>query len=152
MPLPSTRFFGSPENFSAAKVSTSTGLVTIRITASGATVEQLGDQRPADLDVGAGQLEPGLAGLLLGTGGDRDDVGAGADRDVVRAVDVRGRAEQQAVPQVEHLRLDLVRVHVVEHDVVGHAADQAGVGQGRADRSGTDDGHLVPTNAVLTHG
>ena len=37
-----------------------------------------------------------------------------------------------------------VGVLVVQHDIVRDAADQAGVGQGRADRPGPDDRDLVP--------
>ena len=66
MPEPKTRAAGRPENCWAAYVTTSTGLVTTSSSASGARPHQRRHEVATHRDVGGGQVQPGLAGLLLG--------------------------------------------------------------------------------------
>ena len=151
VPLPRTRFLGSPENFSAARVSTSTGLVTITITASGATSSRFGisaRQISTLVPASSSLVWPGfcLAPAVIAMTSAPAQICTSSEPSTSA-----GGTEQQAVPQVEDLGFDLLRVHVVQHDVVRDAADQAGVGQRRADGSGTDDGHFVSAKGDVTH-
>ena len=94
-----------------------------------------------DAHVRVGELEPGLAGLLLRAGGDHHDVRALDHGEVVAAADARV-GELRAVREVEHLGLDLLSRDVVERDLARRAADQRGVGEARPHASGADDGEL----------
>jgi hypothetical protein len=68
----------------------------------------------AHRDVGGGQVEPALPRMLLGTGGDNDDLRIGGDRDVVGSFYGAVRHELTAVVEVEHLRTHLLGIDVVE--------------------------------------
>jgi hypothetical protein len=77
--------------------------------------------------------------VLFGAGGDDDDVGVGADGDVVPAGDGRHRDELQAVVEVEQFGLHLLGLHVEEADPLGDPAQQACVRDRRPDTPGSDD-------------
>ena len=47
------------------------------------------------------------------------------------------------IPNVEHFRFDLLSFDVEQRDLLPDAADQARVGDGRADAAGADDGDLA---------
>ena len=142
MPLPSTRCGGRPVSFSVTYVITSTGFVTSRNTAFGATFSSCGTSLRQISAFAVGEIHPRLPRLLLRAGGDDDDVGIRADADVVRPFHRRHRHELQAVVEVEHLGVDLCAVHVEQRDLLPDAADQARVRDRRADRPGADDRDL----------
>ena len=119
VPLPNTRFCGQPGEFLRGQGQHVDRVGDHHDDRARGDLDQLRDQRPADRDIGGREFQPGLAGLLLGPGGDRDHVRARADGTSSEPSDLGRRAEQQAVPQVQHLRLDLGGVLVVQHDVVG---------------------------------
>ena len=105
----------------------------------GSDLDQLGEDLLHDADGGASQLEAGLAGLLLGAGGDGDDVRVAADLGVVGARDGAGGGELDSLSDVEGLSLDLLLDDVLQHNLAGNALGHAGVGEGGADGPGTDD-------------
>ena len=107
-------------------------------------LDQLRDQLAAHLDVDPGQLQPGLARFLLRAGGHHDDVGPRRHRDVVGAHHMGHGHELDALLQVQHLGGGLVGVQVEERDRAGDAADQAGVGDRRADAAGPHDRDAAP--------
>jgi hypothetical protein len=106
----------------------------------GGDLEQLGDQVAAQGHVGLGQLQAGLARLLLGPGRHHHQVGVPADLDVVGADHGGLGDELEPVLQVQHLGPGLVGVDVVDGDGPADPPDQAGIGGGRPDAPGTDDG------------
>jgi hypothetical protein len=55
------------------------------------------------------------------------------------------------MPQVEHLRLDLAAVQVVQRDLLRNAPDEAGIGKGRANAPRADDGDLDRTSSSFPH-
>ena len=112
-------------------------------------LEQPGDHRPGEGDVGLGQLQAGLARLLLGPGGDHHQVGPAADLDVVGADHGGLGHELEPVVEVEHLGPGLVGVDVVEGDGPADPPDQAGVGAGGPDAAGPDDGDLGRADGCL---
>jgi hypothetical protein len=108
----------------------------------GSDLQQLGDQRPGERDVGLGQLQAGLARLLLGPGGDHHQVGPAADLDVVGADDGGLGDELEPVVEVQHLGPGLGGVDVVQGDGPADPADQAGVGERGPDAAGAHDRDL----------
>ena len=132
----------------AAMVTTSTGLVTKMMTASGECSSSCGVSVLRHRDVGGRQVQAVLSGFLLGARSDDDDRRPGGDRDVVGSGDPAVRHELAAVVEIEHLGAHLAGVDVVERERSGRSADQAGVGDGGAHASHADDGNL----GVLFHG
>lgn len=100
-----------------------------------------------EVDGRAGEVHARLARLLLGAGRHDDHVGATADLDVVRSVDLGLGDEHRPVPEVEHLGPHLGGVDVGEHDPSGRSAHEHRVGRGGPDRPGADHGHLESLSA-----
>jgi hypothetical protein len=97
----------------------------------GGVLEEPGHEFFQDPHIGAGEVQPGLAGRLLGSGRDDDDVGALRRGDVAAAGHGRGGgSELGAVGEVQHLGFSLGGIDVEQGDVAGRTADQGGVGKG----------------------
>lgn len=115
--------------------------------------DQVLHERAHDAGVRGGQLEAGLAGLLLRPGRDDHDVGPGGDGDVAATTDLRRPDELRAVGQIQDLRAGLLLSEVVQGDVAGHAADHRGMRDARSDGSGSHDGqraHCAPAPTIRT--
>ena len=108
----------------------------------GGDLDQLGQDLLHNAHGGPGQLQTGLARLLLGPGGNGDDVGVAADLGVGGAGHGAGGGELDTLGDVEGLGLDLLLGDVLEDDLAGDTLGDAGVGQGGTHRSGADNGDL----------
>ena len=103
---------------------------------------QFGDHRLQDAGIVPDQLQPALARVLLGAGGDHHDVAAAGHRDVAAAAHMGPAREMRTMRQVGGFGLDLGRVDVIQGDLVGDLTDQGCIGHGRADGTGTDHRNL----------
>ncbi len=112
-------------------------------------LEQLWGERSCHRDIRGGQIQPALARLLLGPGGDDHNGRSGRHVDRVRTGHHAVGHELAAVVEVKDLGPHLFGVRVIEGQRLGRSADQAGVGDGRPDAADPDDGHLVA--ALLSH-
>lgn len=109
----------------------------------GGELEEFGEGLAADVDVGGGEVQASLSGFLLGAGGEDDDIGVLGEGEVIAADDGGHGHELHAVVEVEDFSVDLLAVDVMEGDLLGDAADEAGIGDGGADAAGSDDGDFV---------
>ena len=99
----------------------------------------LGDDGFEDGHVFADQVQAGLAGLLIGTGGDDDEAAVGGVV-VVAGVDVHGGGVGQTMAQVHGLALGLGAVGVDEDQLGEQAPLHQGKGDGRAHESAAHHG------------
>lgn len=97
---------------------------------------------PEERDIALEQIEPGLAGVLPGAGGDDAEVGVGGGGVVEGGVDLDAGEEGGGVLEVEDLAAELVGVGVDEGELVGEVLGDDGLGDGHADVAHADHGDL----------
>ena len=108
----------------------------------GGDLDQLGQDLLHDAHGGSGELQAGLARLLLRTRGDGDDIGIATDLGIVRAGHGTGRGELNPLRDVEGLGLDLLLGDILQHDLAGDALGHAGVSERRSHGARADDRNL----------
>ena len=85
-------------------------------------LDDVGDDAAADFDVLTNQIKARLGGLLLGTGGDDDDIGI-STVGIIANTDVDRWGEKQAMTKIHDLGLDVFGVEVDHDDLASYAAD-----------------------------
>ena len=99
----------------------------------------LPDHGAQDGDIPADQVQPGLAGLLVGSGGDNDQ-GAVGDVIIAPRRDLHGRAVRKAIAEVHGLPFRFVLIGVQQHQMGKQSLLQKPEGNGRANEAAAYNG------------